>query len=443
MNLKRLCVLGMGMERSGIRVWVFRRNLRWLDQPGLEALLAKGDAVLPLVHDAAPDEGLAWLGLSGRGPQAEAFWAGCVHALAASASAPALAFFRGGLIPALDALHAHRPVLEVAWPLEAGFTEHQEAKAVEDWCRRAGATYTCSDAATLIHPKDLSSAQMPRAKSFTPFRKQLERGVGVRLPLEHAPRGIWADPPPHMRLPLHEFAHAAKALLPHPLALWVAEPGEEAACRHLRHYMNSTAPQHYQDTRNGLLQVNQATRLSPWLAWGCLSARQVHRALVEHEERFGATQQTYWIRVELWWRDYFHHRLLIQPKTYFKHMHVSEMPFRNALQEKRFRGWCMGTEGHDFCRAHQKELLHTGYQTNRGRQNTASFLIHNLQLPAVWGALWFQHRLVDFDVSSNYGNWAYLAGSGDDPRPNRQFNLDRQQDLYDPQYTYTNRWISA
>jgi deoxyribodipyrimidine photo-lyase len=207
--------------------------------------------------------------------------------------------------------------------------------------------------------------------------------------------------------------------------------------------MNSTAPQHYQDTRNGLLQVNQATRLSPWLAWGCLSARQVHRALVEHEERFGATQQTHWIRVELWWRDYFHHRLLIRPKTYFKHMHVSEMPFRNALQEKRFRGWCMGTEGHDFCRAHQKELLHTGYQTNRGRQNTASFLIHNLQLPAVWGALWFQHRLVDFDVASNYGNWAYLAGSGDDPRPNRQFNLDRQQDLYDPQYTYTNRWISA
>ena len=431
------------MEQKGMRIWIFRRNLRWLDQPGLLALLAKGDAVLPLVHDPDADPGLAALGLEPRGKAADAFWAGCVWALANQAGAPALGFYRGNIIQALNGVRAQQPVLEVAWPTEAGFTEQQEAESVRQWCSLHGAAFTRSDAAALVHPQDLSQGQMPRPKSFTPFRKALEKGCTVRLPLKDRPAGNWANPPAELALPVANLQMRAAQLPNHPHCLWVPQPGEAGGHAHLGAYMNSQAPQHYQDTRNGLLEVQHATRFSPWLAWGCLSARQVHRALHEHEERVGATQQTHWIRVELWWRDYFHHRMLIQPKTYFKEMRLTEHPFRSRVQEKLFQGWCMGTEGHDFCRAHQKELLHTGYQTNRGRQNTASFLIHNLRLPAAWGALWFQHQLVDFDVASNYGNWAYLAGTGDDPRPNRQFNLDRQQDLYDPQHLYTQRWINT
>ena len=84
----------------------------------------------------------------------------------------------------------------------------------------------------------------------------------------------------------------------------------------------------------------------------------------------------------------------------------------------------------------------TGFMSNRGRQNVASYLVNNLQLDWRYGAAYFEQQLIDYDVCSNWGNWAYLAGVGNDPRGNRVFNIEKQEIDYDPKKTYRNLWLN-
>ena len=88
-----------------------------------------------------------------------------------------------------------------------------------------------------------------------------------------------------------------------------------------------------------------------------------------------------------------------------------------------------------------RELNMTGFMSNRGRQNVASFLCKNLGIDWRWGAEWFESCLIDYDVCSNWGNWNYTAGIGNDARDFRYFNIPKQSQQYDPQGTYLRHWL--
>ncbi|MEL6926177.1 MAG: FAD-binding domain-containing protein, partial [Bacteroidota bacterium] len=101
-----------------------------------------------------------------------------------------------------------------------------------------------------------------------------------------------------------------------------------------------------------------------------------------------------------------------------------------------------------FCRtgvplidANMRELNCTGFMSNRGRQNVASFLVHDLSVNWQMGAEYFESLLVDYDPCSNWGNWNYVAGVGSDPRENRYFNILSQARRYDPQGDYVKHWL--
>jgi deoxyribodipyrimidine photo-lyase len=87
-----------------------------------------------------------------------------------------------------------------------------------------------------------------------------------------------------------------------------------------------------------------------------------------------------------------------------------------------------------------RELAATGFMSNRGRQNVASYLVHDLGVDWRWGAAYFEQQLIDYDPASNWGNWAYIAGVGNDPRPNRKFNTRSQAERYDPEGRYVAVW---
>ena len=86
-------------------------------------------------------------------------------------------------------------------------------------------------------------------------------------------------------------------------------------------------------------------------------------------------------------------------------------------------------------------FFQTGWMSNRGRQNVASFLVKDLKLDWRLGAEWFESMLLDHDVCSNYGNWNYAAGIGNDPRENRKFNIIKQGLDYDPDGDYVKMWV--
>jgi deoxyribodipyrimidine photo-lyase len=107
----------------------------------------------------------------------------------------------------------------------------------------------------------------------------------------------------------------------------------------------------------------------------------------------------------------------------------------------QLESWINGTTGVDFVDANMLELKLTGFMSNRGRQNVASYLCNDLKLDWRYGAAYFEQQLIDYDVSSNWGNWAYLAGVGNDPRGNRYFNIEKQASDYDKNKAFRKLWL--
>ena len=89
------------------------------------------------------------------------------------------------------------------------------------------------------------------------------------------------------------------------------------------------------------------------------------------------------------------------------------------------------------------ELKLTGFMSNRGRQNVASYFCNELNIDWRFGAAYFEQQLIDYDVCSNWGNWAYLAGVGNDPRQNRVFNIEKQAADYDKKKVFRNLWLNV
>ena len=87
-----------------------------------------------------------------------------------------------------------------------------------------------------------------------------------------------------------------------------------------------------------------------------------------------------------------------------------------------------------------KELSQTGFMSNRGRQNVANYLTKELKIDWRIGAEYFEALLIDYDVHSNYGNWMYLSGVGNDPR-DRKFDISWQAQKYDSQNKFQKLWL--
>ena len=107
-----------------------------------------------------------------------------------------------------------------------------------------------------------------------------------------------------------------------------------------------------------------------------------------------------------------------------------------------FQCWAEGRTGVPFIDANMRELAATGWMSNRGRQNTASFLVKDLKVNWQMGAEHFESLLLDYDPCSNWGNWNYVAGVGSDLREDRYFNILTQAKNYDPLGEFVKLWCA-
>jgi deoxyribodipyrimidine photo-lyase len=116
-------------------------------------------------------------------------------------------------------------------------------------------------------------------------------------------------------------------------------------------------------------------------------------------------------------------------------------PEEGENQLAYFELWKKGETGIPFVDANMRELNATGFMSNRGRQNVASFLVKDLKVNWMWGAAYFEEKLIDYCPANNWGNWAYIAGVGNDPREYRYFNVLKQALDYDSQGNYVKLWF--
>ena len=178
------------------------------------------------------------------------------------------------------------------------------------------------------------------------------------------------------------------------------------------------------------------------MALGCISPRFIYQQLKQYEQTFQANESTYWLYFELLWRDYFRFMFKKHKAAFFKKNGFQNKSIETVSDSGRLEKWINGQTGQDFVDANMLELKLTGFMSNRGRQNVASYFCNELQLDWRLGASYFEQQLIDYDVCSNWGNWAYLAGVGNDPRGSRAFNCEKQANDYDKNGAYRKMWLT-
>ena len=329
---------------------------------------------------------------------------------------------------------------------EEGVEEKREQRDVKQAAEMAGTNFRLwNDEKYYVDDRDIGFQDPGQLPDFyTAWRKKIE-------PLREAPRPVLPTPsnlaplPPSMpsQSPPFEIpttveeiiARLHKPLDPNlglfdpptwPAKATSAHPfhgGETAGHERIRHIITRGLITTYKDTRNGMLGPDFSTKLSAWLAIGCISARQIHEALLDFEDARtelgkgvpgygkGENKGTASIRFELLWRDYF--RLTTRK---FGARLFNIRGFRNDSQpswnyaqkdketQRKVTRFLEGKTGIGLVDASQKELFFTGYTSNRARQNVASFLAKHLSIDWRVGAEWYESCLIDYDVSSNWGN---------------------------------------
>jgi len=201
---------------------------------------------------------------------------------------------------------------------------------------------------------------------------------------------------------------------------------------------------HYKETRNGLSGADYASFFSAPLALGSLSVRALWQQIVAFEQQVRANDSTYWLKFELLWREFFRWQMRKYQSRWFSRNGIDghpdfQPPLLTPKQQKLFSRWCQGETGVPFIDANMLLLNQSGLMSNRGRQNVASYLIHDLQLDWRIGAAYFEQRLLDYDPASNWGNWAYIAGYGNSEA--RPFNIIKQAIMYDPQAQFVKQML--
>ena len=189
----------------------------------------------------------------------------------------------------------------------------------------------------------------------------------------------------------------------------------------------------YEATRN-FPALNKTSYLGIYLRFGAVSIRKmVEKALKSNNETF---------LKELIWREFF-----MQILWHFPHTSTASFrPKYDAIKwennEDFFRKWCVGKTGYPFVDAGMRELNATGHMHNRVRMIVASFLCKHLLIDWRWGETYFASRLLDYEQSSNVGNWQWAAGSGVDAAPYfRIFNPTEQVKKFDKELKYIKKWI--
>lgn len=200
----------------------------------------------------------------------------------------------------------------------------------------------------------------------------------------------------------------------------------------------------YQTSRD-IPSVEGTSRLSPHLAFGEISPRQINAAVqgALNKKKIVADDNTETFLREIGWREFAGHLIYHFPHTTDEPLdpRFKNMPW-TKLVKKDLDRWQQGNTGIPLVDAGMRQLWQTGWMHNRVRMVVGSFLIKNMGYHWLEGARWFWDTLVDADLASNTMGWQWVAGSGADAAPYfRVFNPVRQGERFDPAGDYVREWV--
>lgn len=417
-------------------VWL-RRDLRLKDNPALNAAIATGSPVA-LVFIWAPEEEQPW-----EPGGASQWW---LHHSLKSLDADVIEQVGTGLtvIHAADSLNA---LMECARGLNASavywnrrYEPHiiERDQRIKKALREEGLEVKSYNGALLFEPHEVQNKSGSPFKVFTPFWKhcltrefvapqsksiqelvQWEKSIAIES-LHLTPTLSWADPFPEY---------------------WT--PGETAAHQNLKRFLKE-AVDNYSEDRNRP-DHSGTSRLSPYLAFGEISPRQIVDGLVRSLKTSSPSKLPKDAAIylsEVGWREFAYHLIYHFSHTTTEPLRPEFADFPWEDNEEDLRAWQKGMTGYPIVDAGMRELWTTGWMHNRVRMIVASFLIKDLRIHWLEGAKWFWDTLVDADLASNTMGWQWTAGSGADAAPYfRIFNPVSQGERFDPEGDYVRKWV--
>jgi len=408
-------------------LYLFRNDLRLEDNPGLLEHARGGSLLCVYCWPSAPP----WCNLTGLGEQRERFLLESVQALhkALQAMGQGLLVLRTDPRSAIVQLVEQFAISRVGTSATPGIYEKKQLRGVAEQLHIPLDVHVGN---TLFEERQLPGELTTLPRQFMPFRQQME-SCAVNMPLP-APGHL---PPPPEGVSFRE--RPLSGLIPHPTFPMRGGSGEGQ--RRLQHWMcERRLVADYKQTRNYLDGLDGSSVLSPWLATGALSVRAVAQQLFAFEQSDVKNESTRWLFQELLWREFFHWRAMADGSRLFSPAGILGKKQLRTFEARDLARWCQGDTDCPLVNALMRQLVASGWMSNRGRQIAASYLVNELNHDWRYGAAFFEKHLIDYDVGSNYGNWQYIAGVGTDPRGGRHFNQQKQAEIYDAYGRFTTKW---
>ena len=219
--------------------------------------------------------------------------------------------------------------------------------------------------------------------------------------------------------------------------------GETAALNQLEQYfLNSPQANGNKNARTSSSVNDYSSRLSPWLALGCISLRTVYWEVIGHQNS-NNLQRTNLLLLDLLWRDYFRFMFKKHGQKFISAKNNAEVATLDSEnQDELFEGWKNGETGVPLVDAIMHELAATGYINNYSRQIAAGFLIRDLKVDWGRGAAYFEEKLIDYSPASNWGNWAFIAGVND-ARESRYIIATKKANELETKSAFIDTWQPA
>jgi deoxyribodipyrimidine photo-lyase len=414
-------------------LFYFRHDLRLADNPAFALLCSQVDRAL-CIYVLPQEEALSWAPFdSVMGEQKKQFLLQSLDSLDRSLRLKGqyLQIIDGPALQNISQLVAEYEFSHMGVSVHPGVYEQQELQALKAALPQL--QWISAESHGLYSEAELPCVLAELPTTFSPFRKLVEKQLVT------APIGQPVDEPTHLPGPVE---------LAPPNLSWngsamQVQGGEAAGLAQLNSYLFATHRiKNYKQTRNALDDWASSSKLSFWLANGCISAKTVYAQLKHYEQQEGANESTYWLFFELLWREYFQWYLAKHQARLFDFGGIQQVEPSTTFKQELFTRWCEGMTEFPLVNACMSQLKQTGYMSNRGRQVVASCLVHELGLDWRYGAAYFEQQLIDYDVASNWGNWQYLAGVGADPRGHRRFDLQKQTEIYDSDGRFRQQWLN-
>jgi deoxyribodipyrimidine photo-lyase len=398
-----------------VTVFWFRRDLRFHDNRGLYEALKKSTAVLPVfIFDRnildqlsdKKDKRIAFIG----------------HALEQlnnklSKAGSSLLVFYDEPLKAFESICASYPVREVICNHDYEPYAIERDSKISEWLKTKFISFHSFKDQVIFEKNEVMKADGTPYTVFTPYSK------------------IWKQKLKEEKIRNYDSESFSKNFLKSrpfhfPSFKEIGFENLEISIPSLR--LNKKIIQNYHQTRN-FPSMPGTSRMSTHLRFGTVSIRELAKTALELNEQ--------WLN-ELIWREFFMMILFHFPhvvKNSFKKKY-DHIAWRN--NEHEFELWCKGETGYPIVDAGMRELNETGWMHNRVRMIVASFLTKHLLIDWRWGEAYFAEKLLDYELSSNNGNWQWAAGCGCDAAPYfRIFNPSEQTKRFDPELKYIKKWI--